>query len=414
MLSDTRFRAGPIPFVLATVAIDALAFGLVIPVMPPLVMELSHLGAASASVWLGMLLAVFSAMQFLCSPLLGALSDRFGRRPVLLLSLAGICVNNLSLAVAPSLMWLLVGRLVAGATAANYAAATAAIADVSTPDQRAKRFGRVGAMFGLGFVLGPAMGGLLSGYGLRVPFLVAAGLAGLNLVYGAVAVPETLTAAHRRPFAWREANPLRNMRVVAGDAGYGRLVLAWCCTWFALGALQSVFVLANDMRLGWGARENGLALAAVGVGAAAVQGFLVNRAVRRLGERRAVLVGYVLSGAAYVAFGLANQTWILMLGIGLQSVAAISGPALQALVSSRVGPERQGEVQGALASFQGLTAIVAPLLAGWVFEVFASPGVSVFLPGAPFYLAAAAYVVAFWAVLGVRPAQARAAAAVAE
>jgi DHA1 family tetracycline resistance protein-like MFS transporter len=394
-------RPASIGFVLATIAIDALAFGIIIPVVPTLVMQLSGLGQSDASFWMGALLAAFSAMQFLCAPLLGALSDRFGRRPVLLISLAGICVNNLMLAGAPTLGWLFVGRLVAGATAANFAAATASIADVSTPEQRARRFGLVGAMFGLGFVVGPALGGFLGGYGVRIPFLVASALAGANLVYGAIMVPETLAAANRRPFRWATANPLANLVVVAHDRDYARLVLAWCCTWFALGALQSSFVLANDMRLGWGAQENGLALAAVGVGSALVQGFLVQRAVPALGERRAALAGYALAAVAYVLFGLADQAWILFAGIALQSASAISGPAVQALVSARAGPDRQGQMQGALSSFQGLTAIGAPLLAGWVFGVFARPGAAVHVPGAPFFMAAAAYAVAYWAVQGL-------------
>lgn len=403
-------RNTSIGFVLATIAIDALAFGIIVPVVPTLVMELSGNGLSAASFWMGALLAAFSATQFLCAPLLGALSDRFGRRPVLLISLAGIVVNNLMLAWAPTLAWLFVGRLVSGATAANFAAATASIADVSTPAQRAQRFGLVGAMFGLGFVVGPALGGVLGAYGVRLPFFVAGGLAALNLVYGAIMVPETLRPENRRPFRWSGANPLGNIAIVFNDKDYLRLVIAWCCTWFALGALQSSFVLANDLRLGWGTRENGLALATVGVGSAIVQGFLVGRIIPRLGERRSALVGYTLAGAAYVLFGLANHPWILFAGIALQSASAISGPAVQALVSDRAAADRQGQVQGALSSFQGLTAIGAPLLAGWTFGVFAAPDAAIALPGAPFFLAALAYALAFWAVLGLGPRRAAQAA----
>lgn len=386
---------------LATIGIDALAFGIVVPIVPTLVMELSGQGASGASIWLGALLGAFSAMQFLCAPLLGALSDRFGRRPVLLLSLAGICLNNGLLAWAPTMAWLFVGRLAAGATAANFAAATASIADVSTPAERAQRFGLVGAMFGLGFVVGPALGGLLGGYGVRVPFLVAGGLAGLNLVYGAIFVPETLRPENRRAFSWRSANPVGNVALVTADPIFARLVVAWCCTWFALGALQSSFVLANDMRLGWGSQENGLALALVGVGSALVQGLLVRRIVPRLGERRAALAGYVLSAGAYVLFALAVSPWILLAGIVLQAASAISGPAVQSMVSARAGPNRQGAMQGALSSFQGLTAIGAPLLTGWVFGLFTRPGALAPFPGAPFLLAAVAYGLAFWAVWGL-------------
>lgn len=383
---------------LATVAIDALGFGIVVPVVPTLVMQLSDQPASQASIWQGALLAAFSLMQFLCAPLLGALSDRFGRRPVLLASLSGMCLNYLMLAWAPTLGWLFLGRLIAGATAASYSAATAYIADVTPPAKRAQRFGLIGAMFGLGFVAGPVLGGLLGGYGLRLPFLVAAGLAGVNMLYALFVLPESLAPALRRPLEWHRANPVGSLRVVATNPAYARLALAWCCTWFALGALQSSFVLENDMRLGWGPQENGLALAAVGAGSAIVQGLLVRRVVSRLGERRTALAGYVVSAFAYLAFAFAGQVWLLLLGIVLQAMGSVSGPAVQALLSARAGPDQQGQVQGALASVQGLTAIVAPLVSGWAFSTFAAPAAPAALPGAPFLLAALAYVAAFLAV----------------
>ena len=392
-----------VAFVLVTLAIDALAFGIIVPVVPTLVMQLTGLDASAASLRMGALLAVFSLMQFLCAPLLGALSDRFGRRAVLLTSLAGICANNLLLAAAPTLTWLFLGRLVAGATAANAAAATASIADISTPAQRAQRFGLVGAMFGLGFVLGPALGGWLGAYGLRTPFLVASALAGANLVYGAIFVPETLAPQNRRPFLWRNANPFGTLAAVAQDRNYARLVIAWCSTWFAIGALQSSFILANDLRLGWGPQQNGLALAAMGMGSALVQGLLVRRVVPHLGEKRAALVGYALAGAGYLCFALAGHVWILAMGIVLQAVGAISGPAVQSMVSAGAGPDQQGARQGALASFQGLTAVGAPLLAGWVFGVFTGPAAPLHMPGAPFVMAALAYAVAIAAVSGWQP-----------
>ena len=397
-------RGASIGFVLAIIAIDALAFGIIVPVVPSLVVQLSGLDASAASVWVGSLLAAFSLMQFLFAPLLGGLSDRFGRRAVLLVSLAGICVNSLVLAWAPTLGWLFVGRIVGGATAANVAAATASIADVSTPAQRAQRFGLIGAMFGLGFVVGPALGGWLGGYGLRVPFLVAAGLAGLNFAYGALFVPETLAPENRRPFRWAAANPLASVRLAFDDHQFGRLVLAWCSTWFAIGALQSSFILANDVRLGWSVQENGFALALVGVGGAVVQGFLVRRIVPFLGERRAALTGYALAGLGYAFYAAAYTPSILVIGIVFQAMGAISGPAVQALVSVRAGPDRQGAMQGALASFQGLTAIWAPLLGGWTFGQFTGPGAGVHFPGAPFVLAALGFALAFWAVWGFRAA----------
>jgi DHA1 family tetracycline resistance protein-like MFS transporter len=389
--------------VLATVAIDALGFGIVVPVVPTLVMQFSGQSASGASLWQGALLAAFSLMQFLCAPLLGALSDRFGRRPVLLVSLGGMCLNYLMLAWAPTLGWLFLGRLIAGATAASYSAATAYIADVTPPAKRAQRFGLIGAMFGLGFVGGPALGGLLGGYGLRLPFLAAALLAGANVLYALLVLPESLPPALRRPVQWRRANPVGSLRVIATDPAYARLAVAWCCAWFALGALQSSFVLENDMRLGWGPQQNGLALAMVGVGSAVVQGLLVRRLVPRIGERRAALSGYALSALAYFAFAFADQVWLLAAGIVLQALGSISGPAIQALLSAHAGPDQQGQVQGALASMQGLTAIVAPLVSGWAFSTFAAAGAPVHLPGAPFLLAALAYGLAYFVVRRVPP-----------
>ena len=378
------------------------------PVVPRLVMELGHLSEAGAASWMGYLLSAFAVLQFLCAPLMGALSDRFGRRPVLLISLAGMCLNYIMLAWAPTLYWLFLGRVIAGATAANYSAATAYIADVTPAPKRAQRFGLIGAMFGLGFVAGPALGGLLGEYGLRLPFLVAAGLAGANLLYAAISLRESLPPALRRPVRWSHANPLGSLHVLTADREYRRLAVAWCCTWFALGCLQSAFVLANTLRLGWGARENGLALGVVGVGSALVQGLLVRRIVPALGERRAALTGYALSCCAYIAFGFAGQAWILLLGLVLQAFGAISGPAVQSMFSARAGADQQGRTQGALASVQGLTAIVAPLVAGWAFSTFAAASAPVRIIGAPFLIAAGAYVLACAAVVSIRPAEASA------
>ncbi|MDP9097196.1 MAG: TCR/Tet family MFS transporter [Pseudomonadota bacterium] len=395
-------RPVSIRLVLGTVALDALGFGIVIPIVPSLVMQLEHGSAAQTSLWMGGLLAAFSVMQFLCAPLLGGLSDRFGRRPVLLVALAGMALNYLLLAWAPSVLWLFAGRIVAGATAASYSTATAYIADVTPPGKRAQRFGLVGAMFGLGFVVGPALGGVLGTYGLRLPFLLAAILAGINFILAAILLPESLKFASRRPMSWVTSNPIGSLRVLSADANYRRLAIAWCSTWFALGVLQSAFVLANNLRLGFAELQNGLALTVLGVGSALVQGLLVRRIVPVLGERRAALIGFSLTACAYVSFTVAGSVPVLLLGIVLQSLGAINGPAIQSLLSVKAGADEQGRLQGALASLQGLTAIVAPLVGSWIFSVFANPAAAIYFPGAPFLLGTMACLTAVGAIAAIR------------
>lgn len=408
-----RGHAASVRFILITLVIDALGFGLVVPIVPSLVLKLSGRSVSGASMWVGLLLAAFALMQFVCAPILGGLSDRFGRRPVLLISLSGICANYLLLGWAPSLTWLFLGRLIAGATAANAATATAYIADVTPPQKRAGQLGLIGAMFGVGFVVGPALGGVLGAYGLRLPFFAAAGLAGCNVLYGLFVLPESLPPARRRPFNWRHANPVGSLQVVLANRDLARLAIAWGSIWFALGALQSTFVLANEARFGWGTRQNGMALAVAGLGSAVVQGLLVRRIVPALGERRAALIGGMIVGCGYLCIGLAPFGWVVVLGIVIQSVGAITSPAVQGMVSAAAAADRQGETQGALSSVQGLTAIVSPLVASWVFSTFTGPTAPVLLPGAPFIVSALAYGLVVWAVSGVRMAPALVGAAVA-
>lgn len=396
-------RSASVRFILITLVIDALGFGLVVPIVPSLVVKLSGLSVSAASVWVGALLTAFALMQFACAPILGALSDRFGRRPVLLLSLSGICANYLMLAWAPSLAWLFLGRLIAGATAANAATATAYIADVTPPHKRAGQFGLVGAAFGVGFVVGPALGGLLGSYGLRLPFIVAAVLAGCNVLYGFFVLPESLPPALRRPINWRRANPLGSLRVVAASRNLRRLGLAWGATWFALGALQGTFVLANQVRFGWDTQHNGLALALAGLGSAVMQGLLVRRIVSVLGERKAAMTGAAITAVAYLCIALAPVGWVVLVGIVMQAMGAMTNPAIQGMVSASAAADRQGETQGALASVQGLTAIASPLVASFVFSTFTGPAAPFQLAGAPFVVSAAAFGLAFWAISGVRP-----------
>ena len=377
-------------FVLLTLGIDALGFGIVVPIVPELVQTLSGGNTGRAAEWVGALIATFSAAQFLAAPVLGGLSDQFGRRPVIILSLLGVAANYLLLAWAPSLAWLFLGRLLAGATAANFATATAYVADITAPAKRSQRFGLVGATFGAGFVFGPALGGVLGGYGLRLPFLVAALLSFANAAYGALVMPESLPLDKRRPFSWRRANPVGLLHTLTADRTTGWLSAAWALLWFGLGALQSTFVLSTGLRFGWTTAQNGWALATMGVSQALVQGLLVRPAIRWAGERGAALGGFALAGLAYICFGLAQAGWVIYIAVVLQAIGAVSNPALRGLLSSKTGPELQGELQGGLSSMQGLTAVVAPMLASLVFSAAVRSGGAAWA-GAPFLLGAVTY-----------------------
>ena len=394
-------RQPGLPFILLTLGLDALGFGLVVPIVPELVRSLTGGDTTHAAEWVGALVATFAAAQFVAAPVLGGLSDRFGRKPVVVLSLAGASANYLLLMWAPSLAWLFLGRLLAGATAASASAANAYIADITPPEKRSGRFGLVGAMFGAGFVLGPAMGGVLGAVDLRLPFMVAAGLSIANACYGALVLPESLAPQFRRAFSWRRANPVGSLRTLAANRVVGRLALGWSLMWFGLGALQAAFVLSTGLRFGWGPQENGWALAAVGVTQAVVQGALIRPIIRRLGEPRAAFTGFGFSVASYLCFGFAQSGWVIYVAIVLQAFGAVAGPAMRGMMSARTGMNEQGELQGGLSSVEGLTAIVSPVAAAVVFSL----GVRLGGPswgGAPFLLGACTYVAAALALLRAR------------
>ncbi len=404
MTRSPEHRPRGLLFILLTLGIDALGFGIVVPIVPELVKQLTGGDSSRAAEWVGALIATFSAAQFLSAPVLGGLSDRYGRRPVIILSLLGGAANYLLLAWAPSMAWLFLGRVLAGATAANFSAATAYVADITDPAKRSQRFGLVGASFGAGFVFGPALGGVLGGYGLRWPFLVAGALALANACYGAWAMPESLPADQRRPFSWRRANPVGSLAALLADHTTGWLAVAWALLWFGLGALQSTFVLFTGLRFGWTTAQNGYALAMLGVTQAVVQGALVRPVIARIGERRAAMAGLALSGVAYFGFGIAWAGWVLYVAVVVQALGAVANPALRALLSAKVGSQRQGELQGGLSSVQGLTAIVAPGLASLVFSGAVKAGGNDW-SGAPFLVSAVIYAVAVLAVVrsAVRP-----------
>ena len=375
-------------FIFITVALDMLALGVMIPVLPKLIVEFEHGNMADAAGAAGIFGFSWVAMQFAFSPLLGAISDRHGRRPVILLSNLGLGLDYLLMALAPSLSWLFVGRLVSGITSASFSTAGAYIADVTPADERAAKFGMLGAAFGLGFVVGPALGGVLGGISLRLPFWAAAGLSLTNALYGFFILPESLPTAQRAPFTWKKANPFGSLALLRSHPRLLGLALVAFLYNVAHDSLPSVFVLYTDYRYHWSERMVGLCLAGVGVASTLVSALLVGPLVKRLGERRALLIGLVFGVAGFALYGWApTGTWFLM-GIPLMAIWGLAGPAFQSLMSRRVEPSAQGGLQGALASMSGITGMIGPLLFTQIFA-FGISSKSLHLPGAPYWLAAA-------------------------
>jgi DHA1 family tetracycline resistance protein-like MFS transporter len=381
-------RRASVPFILVVLVLDTLGIGVIIPVLPRLLAGFVRDDLAVASKYYGAFVAVYALMQFVFAPIIGGLSDKVGRRPVILVSLLGAALDYVLLAFAPSLAWLFVGRVVAGVTGASFAAATAYIADVTPPERRAQSYGLVGAAFGLGFVIGPALGGLLGGVHLRAPFLVAAALNLLNLAYGFFVLPESLSREHRRPFSFHRASPLGALRNLARSPVLLGLTATLVCAFLAQQILQAVWALYTQARFGWRPFDIGLSLALVGASAAAVQGGLVRYTTPRLGEERSLLVGLSFSIAGFIAFGLADRGWLMYAILVPSALGGIAGPATQALLSRQVAPSEQGELQGSLGSLSSLTAIAGPVLGTLLFARFAPETATPHIPGAPFFAAA--------------------------
>lgn len=378
-------RKPALGFIFVTLALDIIGIGLIIPILPKLVENFQGGDVVAASHTFGWLAALYSLMQFIFAPLLGSLSDRFGRRPVILASLLGSGLDYFLLAFAPNLTWFFVGRIIAGVTGANYAAATAYIADVSPPEKRAANFGLIGAAFGLGFIVGPAMGGVLGDLGLHVPFLAAGGLTLLNWLYGWFVLPESLARENRRAFSWAKSNPIGLLADLRRQPTVFRLAGSHFLIYFAHQVFPSIWVLYTSHRYGWNATQTGLSLALTGLTFAIVQAGLTPHIVRHLGEKWSLAIGLTISIAAYTAYGLAPQGWMIYPIIVFGSLGVIAGPALQAIVSKEVGPDQQGEVQGALTSLTGLAGIMGPPAATALFAYFVNPAVEPHMPGAAFF-----------------------------
>ena len=356
-----RAQTGNLNFVLVSVFIDVIGIGLIVPVMPPLVGQFVQ-GRDEQALWYGILATVFGLLQFVFMPMLGAISDRIGRRPVLLYSMGGMCLNFLVTALAPSLAWLFIGRAIGGVSAASMSVAMAYASDVSTPENRAKSFGKIGTAFGLGFICGPMLGGLLGEYDLALPFYAAAVLAGVNLVYGYFFVPESLPATTREPFSWQKVNPFYALRKLLARRAIRGLVVVFALTTFGQIMTQTTWVLYTTFRFGWTPRDNGIAMFCVGLAAAVVQGGLVSVLIRRLGEVRLSLMGLASGAITFVLYGLATQGWMMYVFICCNLLAFAAGPALQGIVSREAGPGEQGELMGSLQSISSLAVVVTPLI----------------------------------------------------
>lgn len=416
-MSTAKKRQAAIPFILITLLLDVLGIGLIIPVLPKLVTHFQGGDVSSASWYYGVFVASYAVMQFLFAPILGGLSDTYGRRPIILLSLAGAGFDYVLMAMAPSLGWLFLGRVLSGIKSANLTAASAYIADVSPPEKRAQNFGLMGACFGIGFVLGPAAGGLLGSLGPRVPFVAAAILTLCNALYGLFVLPESHAVENRRPFSWKSANPIGSLAVLRSYPLVIGLAGTLLCAGFAQQILQSTWVLYTTYRFSWTELQNGLSLSVVGITAAVVQGGLTRVLTPKLGERGAVVVGLLVAVVAFVGYGAVPEGWMLYAVLVFGSLGGIAMPAAQALISKAVSPTEQGKVQGALASLQSLTGIVGPLVATSLLGYFTSSAAPLVLPGAAFYLGA--LLMLGGALLAIRsyrhlPAEPRAAPALAE
>ena len=382
-------------FIMVTVLIDMIAIGLMVPVLPALVGRFTT-SQSDQAFWYGAVTFAFGLASFFGSPIIGALSDRYGRRPVLLLGFCGLALSFFVTAMATALWMLIVVRLFSGAMQSNAAVANAYVADISAPEDRARRFGLLGAMFGIGFILGPMMGGLLGGINLQLPFFVAGGLALLNLLYGYFVLPESLPPARRRQFEWKAANPVTSLRTLAQLKGVGLLVGMIACTALAQFVLYTCWVLYSTFKFGWGPTENGWSLAAVGVVSVIVQGGLLPRLLKRFGTRKLAVIGLVSSTLAYALYGAATQGWMMYVVIGCNLLGFTVQSTTQAMVSGAADADVQGQTMGSVSSLNSLMAVLAPMIGAPLLASVSHLQPGDWRIGAPFYFCALLQGMALW------------------
>jgi MFS transporter, DHA1 family, tetracycline resistance protein len=387
--SAPKGRRAAVAFIFVTIALDMLAMGMIAPVLPRLITEFAGGSEARGAEIFGLFGTVWAVMQFFFSPVLGSLSDRFGRRPVILLSNLGLGLDYVVMAVSPNLQWLFAGRLISGITSSSIPTAMAYVADVTPPKKRAEAFGMVSAAFGLGFVLGPALGGILGNYSARLPFWVAGAMSLVNATYGFFVLPESLGRESRGQFSWRRANPLGSLTLLRRHRELLGLAAVLFMSYLTQQSLMNTWVLYLDYRFSWTNRAVGLSLALVGICSATVGALLVRPAVKALGDRNTLLAGIGVGWMGFAIFGLAPTGALFLTGIPIMALWGLCGPPAQSLMTRHVQANEQGQLQGAVQCIRGLTALIGPGMFTFVFAAAIRPGSPWHLPGAPFLLASA-------------------------
>lgn len=389
-------RNAAVGFIFITLLIDVIGFGIIIPVMPKLISELKGVDISTASRYGSLLMFAYAFVQFLCAPVLGNLSDKYGRRPVLLFSLFGFGIDYLFLALAPTFGWLIVGRIIAGITGASFTTGAAYISDISTKENRAKNFGMIGAAFGLGFIIGPVMGGLLGNLGPRIPFYAAAILALINWAYGFFVLPESLSRENRRAFEWKRANPIGSLMHLKKYPAITGLALSILLIYIAAHSVMSTWSYFCMYRFKWDEKMVGLSLGAVGIMVALVQGGLIRYINPKLGNEKSVFTGLGLYTLGLLLFGIATQSWMMYAILIPYCLGGITMPAIQAIMAGHVPPNQQGELQGAVTSLMSAAAIIGPLLMNNLFYFFTNNDAPFQLAGAPFLLGAVLMATSAW------------------
>jgi DHA1 family tetracycline resistance protein-like MFS transporter len=383
-------------FIFITLLIDVIGLGIIIPILPALMTELTGESVAEASAEGGWLMFAYAIMTFLFSPILGNLSDRYGRRPIILFSLLGLGIDYLLMAYAPTLTWLFVGRIVSGIMGASFTTASAYIADISTPEKRAQNFGLVGAAFGLGFIIGPVIGGLLGGFGSRIPFFAAAALSLINFIYGVFVLPESLSEENRRPFEWRRANPFGALKTIRKHKEVTGIVLSLFFLYWASFSVQGTWSYYTKYLFNWSESEIGYSLAAVGFMAALVQGYLIRKINPKLGNKKSIVLGILLYTSGLILFSLANEGWMMYAILIPYCLGGITIPAMQSEMAKYVPANEQGELQGALTAVNSITAIIGPVSMTTIFAYFASTSAPFYFPGAAFFAGAILCAISAW------------------